>query len=236
MVFLQTKVCLECGLSAFYQGKLLSMLRQYLLGRYVDLKDIEDILGHSPFIYLRGVLVYSVLIFVVYIIYAISQQYPQYQNVPYIKRIAWMLWLFIFFKRLLWFLNLYLDCLLISKDSLSIFLRDGILEYKTEVIDRSKISVISHHQNSLRDKLCGKWDLLIQMWNEINFSFSDVSHPKKSASKLILNKKEFEEIKKKKIEEDLQWDQRQFDILVDALWEVIRDYMDNKNNEEIYEE
>jgi hypothetical protein len=64
------------------------MLRKYLLGRYVDLKDVEDILGHSPFIYLRGVLIYSVLIFVVYIIYAISQQYPQYQGVPYVKRIA----------------------------------------------------------------------------------------------------------------------------------------------------
>ena len=43
-------------------------------------------------------------------------------------------------------------------------------------------------------------------------------------------------IKKKKIEQDLEWDQRQFDILVDALWEVIRDYMENKNNEEIYDE
>jgi hypothetical protein len=64
------------------------MLRHYLLGRYVDLKDIEDILGHSPFIYLRGALVYSALLFVVYIAYAISQQYPQYQDVPYVKRIA----------------------------------------------------------------------------------------------------------------------------------------------------
>ena len=35
-----------------------------------------------------------------------------------------------------------------------------------------------------------------------------------------------------KIEQDLEWDQRQFDILVDALWEVIRDYMETKNNEE----
>jgi len=211
------------------------MLRQYLLWRYVDLKDVEDILGHSPFIYLRGVLVYSVLLFVVYVAYAISQQYPQYQWVPYIKRIAGILWLLIFFKWLLGFLNLYLDCILISKDSLTVFLRDGILEYKTEIIDRWKISVISHNQNSLWDKLFGKWDLLIQMWNDIDFSFNDVAHPKKSASKLILNKKEFEEIKKKKIEQDLQWDQRQFDILVDALWEVIRDYMDNKNNEEKYE-
>ncbi len=212
------------------------MLRHYLLWRYVDLKDVEDILGHSPFIYLRGVLVYSVLLFFVYIIYAISQQYPQYQDVPYIKRITGLIWLFLFFKWLLGFLNLYLDCILISKDALTVFLRDGILEYKTEVIDWWKVSVISHNQNSLRDKIFGKWDLLIQMGNEINFSFNDVAHPKKSASKLILSKKKYEEIKKKKIEQDLEWDQRQFDILVDALWEVIRDYMENKNNEEKYEE
>lgn len=208
------------------------MLRKYLLGRYVDLKDVEDILGHSPFIYLRGVLIYSVLIFVVYIIYAISQQYPQYQGVPYVKRIAWIVWLLIFFKRLLWFLNLYLDCILISKDSLTVFLWDWILEYKTEIIDWSKILVISHRQNSLRDKLCGKWDLLIQMWNDIDFSFNDISHPRKSATKLTLNKKNHDEAQKKKIEQDLEWDQRQFDILVDALWEVIRDYMETKNNEE----
>ena len=212
------------------------MLRHYLLSRYVDLKDVEDILAHSPFIYLRGVLVYSVLLFVVYVAYAISQQYPEYQNIPYVKRIAWMLWLFIFFKRLLGFLNLYLDCILISKDALTVFLRDWILEYKTEIIDRSKILVVSHRQDSVRDKLCGKWDLLIQMWNDIDFSFSDISHPRKSASKLTLHKKNYEEAKKKKIEQDLEWDQRQFDILVDALWEVIRDYMENKNNEEKYNE
>ena len=212
------------------------MLRHYLLGRYVDLKDTEDILAHSPFIYLRGVLVYSVLLFVVYVAYAISQQYPAYQNVPYVKWIAWIIWLFIFFRWLLGFLNLYLDCILISKDALTVFLRDGILEYKTEIIDRSKILVVSHRQDTLRDKLCGKGDLLIQMWNDIDFSFSDISHPRKSASKLTLHKKQYEEAKKKKIEQDLEWDQRHFDILVDALWEVIRDYMENKNNEEIYEE
>ena len=210
------------------------MLRHYLLGRYLDLKDTEDILAHSPFIYLRGVLVYSVLLFFVYIVYSIVRTY--YIQDIYIKRIAGILWLFIFFKWLLGFLNLYLDCILISKDALTVFLRDWILEYKTEVIDWSKILVISHRQNSLWDKLCGKWDLLIQMWNDIDFSFNDIAHPKKSASKLMLNKKNYEEAKKKKIEQDLEWDQRQFDILVDALWEVIRDYMENKNSEEVYEE
>lgn len=209
------------------------MLRRYLLGRYVDLKDVEDILGHSPFIYLRGALIYSVLLFVVFIAYSIVRTY--YSQDIYIKRIAGIVWLFLFCKWILGFLNLYLDCILISKDALTVFLRDGILEYKTEVIDRSKILVISHRQDSLRDKLCGKWDLLIQMWNDIDFSFSDISHPRKSASKLTLNKKNHDEAKKKKIEQDLEWDQRQFDILVDALWEVIRDYMETKGNEEKYE-
>ena len=219
--------------SVFYQGKTISMLRKYLLGRYVDLTDVEEILGHSPFIYLRGVLVYSLLLFVVFVWYSIARTY--YSQDIYIKRIAGILWLFLFCKWILWFLNLYLDCILISKDALTVFLRDGILEYKTEIIDRSKILVISHRQNSLWDKLCGKWDLLIQMWNDIDFSFNDVAHPKKSASKLILYKKNYDEYKKKKIEDDLAWDQRQFDILVDALWEVIRDYMDTKGNEERYE-
>ena len=209
------------------------MLRRYLLGRYVDLKDVEDILGHSPFIYLRGALIYSVLLFVVFIAYSIVRTY--YSQDIYIKRIAGIVWLFLFCKWILGFLNLYLDCILISKDALTVFLRDGILEYKTEVIDRSKILVISHRQDSLRDKLCGKWDLLIQMWNDIDFSFSDISHPRKSASKLTLNKKNHDEAKKKKIEQDLEWDQKQFDILVDALWEVIRDYMESKGNEEKYE-
>ena len=148
------------------------------------------------------------------------------------KTNRWNCLTFLFFRRLLGFLNLYLDCILISKSSLTVFLRDGILEYKTEIIDWSKILVISHRQDSFWDKICGKWDLLIQMWNDIDFSFSDVAHPKKSASKLTLNKKQYEEMKKKKIEQDLEWDQRQFDILVDALWEVIRDYMENKNSEQ----
>ena len=209
------------------------MLRKYLLWRYVDLTDVEDILGHSPFIYLRGLLVYSVLLFLVYVIYAILQQYPQYQDILYIKRIAWIIGLFIFCKWILWFLNLYLDCILISKDSLTVFLRDWILEYKTEIIDRSKILVVSHRQDTLRDRICGKWDLLIEMWNDIHFAFNDIAHPKKAASKLMLNKKNHEELRKKQIEEDLEWDQRQFDILVDALWDVIRDYMDSKNNENL---
>ena len=43
------------------------MLRKYLIQKYVDVKNVEELLGHSPFTYLRGVLLYSILLFVIYV-------------------------------------------------------------------------------------------------------------------------------------------------------------------------
>ena len=41
------------------------------------------------------------------------------------------------------FLNLYLDCLILSKDTVTLFLREGRLEYKTEIFSWNKINTIS---------------------------------------------------------------------------------------------
>ncbi|MDR0859589.1 MAG: hypothetical protein LBO09_01000 [Candidatus Peribacteria bacterium] len=127
------------------------MLRKYLIQHYVDLKDVEELLGHSSFVYLRGVVWYSVLLFLVYVGYAIWHQYSP--DLLYIKRIAGVVGLAMFAFWVISFLNLYLDCLLLSKTSLTVFLRDGILEYRTEVLDRSKINVISYKQDSLWDRI-----------------------------------------------------------------------------------
>ncbi|MDR2189692.1 MAG: hypothetical protein LBP53_00365 [Candidatus Peribacteria bacterium] len=74
-----------------------------------------------------------------------------------------MLGLTIFVGWVISFLNLYLDCLLLSKSTLTIFLWDGLLEYRTEVLDWSKINVVSYRQNSLWDRVFGKGDLVIQL-------------------------------------------------------------------------
>jgi len=129
------------------------MLRKYLIQRYVDLKGVEEILGHSPFIFLRGVLLYTLFLFLIYVGYAVWHQYSQEL---YVKWIAGVLGLLLFFRWVFSFLNLYLDCLLLSKETLTIFLWEGLLEYKTEVIDWSKINVISHRQDSFWDKVFGK--------------------------------------------------------------------------------
>ena len=198
------------------------MLRKYLIQRYVDLKGVEEILGHSPFIFLRGVLLYTLFLFLIYVGYAVWHQYSQEL---YVKWIAGVLGLLLFFRWVFSFLNLYLDCLLLSKETLTIFLWEGLLEYKTEVIDWSKINVISHRQDSFWDKVFGKWDIVIQLGN-IEFSFNDVSLPKKQVSSLVLYKKKYEDEQKIKLEKDLEGDQRNFDVLVDTLGEIMKEYLE----------
>ncbi|MDR3169017.1 MAG: hypothetical protein LBU27_04595 [Candidatus Peribacteria bacterium] len=211
------------------------MLRKYLIQHYVDLQEIEELLGHSSFVYLRGVVLYSVLLFLVYVGYAIWHQYAP--ELLYIKWIAGVVGLAMFVFWVVSFLNLYLDCLLLSKNSLTVFLWDGILEYRTEVLDWSKINVISYKQDSLRDRIFGKGDIVIQVGN-VDFSFNDIYYPKKYVSKLMLYKKNYEDTQKIKIEQDLAGDQKNFEVIMGALGEVIREYLEENPQKvaEVYEE
>jgi len=146
----------------------------------------------------------------------------------YIKWVAGVLGLLLFSRRVISFLNLYLDCLLLSKSTLTIFLRDGLLEYRTEVLDWSKINAISYNQNSLRDRIFGKGDVVIQLGSSVNFHFNDVASPKKAVAKLLLFKKKYEDQQKTKIEQDLEGDQRNFEVIMNALGEVVREYLEEK--------
>ena len=151
---------------------------------------------------MRGAVLHCFFLFVIYVGYAVWHYYVPTEL--YIKRVAGVLGLLLFFHRIVSFLNLYLDCLLLSKNTLTVFLRDGLLEYRTEVLDWSKINSISYNQNSFVDRITGKGDLVIQLGSNIDFSFNDVSQPKKSVTKLLLFKKEYEEDQKIKIEQDLE--------------------------------
>jgi hypothetical protein len=202
------------------------MLRTYLIQKYVDVTEVEQIVGHSSFVYIRGMILYSLLLFLVYIGYVLWHQHAP--GLLFTKWIAGVIGLVLFVRWVISFLNLYLDCLLLSKATLTIFLWDGLLEYRTEMLDWSKINVVSHRQNSFWDKVCGKGDLIIQLDNSTDFSFNDVHHPKKYATKLLLFKKNYEDAQNMKIEKDLKGDQRNFEVLVDALGEVMKEYLDKK--------
>ena len=128
------------------------------------------------------------------------------------------------------FLNLYLDCLILSKDHAILFLREGRLEYKTEFFSRNKINTISSSQNGIRNKIWSVGDIVIKLEFDTEFPFADVINPKKQVSKLITLKEQFMERQKQVIEKDLHEDDQRFNVLVEAMSEVVKDYLDKSQN------
>lgn len=57
---------------------------------------------------------------------------------------------------LLQFLNDYLDALISTERGLTLFRRDGLLQYSVQQFERDKIEMISFVQDSLSDKILNK--------------------------------------------------------------------------------
>ena len=201
------------------------MLRNVLIKKYVDTKDTQRIIGHSSVVYIKKAITTIVLLFLLYVIFAVlNQSSPaEYWNWAF-----WIAGLALFVTRVLDFLNLYLDCLILSKDSITFFLREWLLEYKTEIFSWDKINTISRNQIGFRDKLFGKWDILIKLEFDTEFPFTDVAHPKKQVRKLMMMKEDFLSRKKQQVEKDLSEDNDRFNVLVEAMSEVVKEYLDNK--------
>ena len=203
------------------------MLRNALIKKYVNAKDIERIIGHSSTVYLKRSILTIVLLFVVFIIFSLLNHTSPAE---YWKWIFGGIWLLVFAKRAIDFLDAYLDCLILTKDSVILFLREGLLEYKTEVFSRNKITTISRNQNWLWDNLFGKGDLLIKLEFDTEFPFADISAPKKQAGKLTVLKESFLTKQKQTIEKDLSDDNERFNVLVEAMSEVVKEYMEKNNS------
>lgn len=203
------------------------MLRNAVIKKYVNAKDIQRIIGHSSTLYLKRSILTIVLLFVVFVIFTLLNHTSP---ATYWKRIFGGIWLILFAKRTIDFLDAYLDCLILTKDSVILFLREGLLEYKTEVFSRNKITTISRNQNWLWDKLFGKGDLLIKLEFDTEFPFADISAPKKQAGKLTVLKESFLTKQKQTIEKDLSDDNERFNVLVEAMSEVVKEYMEKNNS------
>lgn len=70
-----------------------------------------------------------------------------------------------------------------------------------------------------------KWDITITLDHGIEYPFNDISNPKKQVDKILVLKNRFSAPTPVETEDpELEW--KKFDILVEALWEVVKDYID----------
>ena len=197
--------------------------------------DIKHIIWHHGSVFF---LLFIKNIFYLGILYGLYVVLSRYTVWPYLDLSFTALGIIFFVKFCVDFLNKYLDWLALTKNGVNLYLWEWLLEYKTEVFDRDRIETVSHSQNSFRDKIFMKWDIIITLEHGITFPFENISFPKRQASKILQLREEntlqslqdFEDNQLKDNNDD------KFSVLVEALWEVVKDYIDKKEKPKLPED
>jgi len=186
------------------------------------------VIGHHGSVFFKTFIIYIWVLAWLLLLYLILHRYISW---PYLKRIFAWLWLAALIKFCIDFFDMYLDSLVLTDSGITIYLREWLLEYKTESFDWDKIETVSFDQKWLWDKIFVKWDILIRLEHDIEFPFVDIYNPKKQVAVIQqLKKLSTRETPVEEKQTDPE-DNRKFDVLVEALWEVVKDYIDRDKQE-----
>ncbi|MEI6426135.1 MAG: hypothetical protein WCO66_02160 [Candidatus Absconditabacteria bacterium] len=200
------------------------MIIKNLIRKHISEEHIEHIIFHSGKIVFRETVFTIGFLGILYGIFLIANTYI---HQPMLQWIFGGVGIVIFGKYAYDFFNKYADCIVLSKDGVTFFTRDGFYSYKTEFFDWGKIESISHSQNNFRDKVFGSGELTISLDHGVEYPFDDTSNIKSQTKKLITAKENF--IKKNEKPEEEPMGNEHIEILTEALSEVIKEYMNKKH-------
>lgn len=200
------------------------MIIKNLIKNHIDEDNIEHIIFHSGKIVINETLLTIGFLIALYGIFYVVAQYIHETRLPWI---FWCIGLGFFVKYAYDFFNKYADCIVLSKDWLTFFTRDGFYKYKTEFFDRNQIETISQSQDTIRDKIFGSGDLLITLDHWIEYPFEETSSIKYQIKKLMKAKENYTRISEIPADESIAWEH--IEILTEALSEVIKDYLGKRH-------
>ena len=198
------------------------MIRKAVIRKNTNTSEIHHVIGHHGSVFFRLVFKYLLILAVIFLVFLLLDSYVIRE---YMTMVFSGLWLILFIKFTIDFFNIYLDALVMTDSGVMLYLWEWLLEYKTEMFDRDRIETISHNQAGIWDKVFIRWDILIRLEHGIDFPFENVSSPKRQAAKIMQLKDRFL-LNNSTPVDDIIADNRKFDVLVEALWEVVKDYID----------
>jgi len=200
------------------------MIRKSIIQKSINTSEIHHVIGHNGSVFLKLFLKYFIILLILLLLFLILDRYIVRTYLDW--SFAW-LWLIFFAKFCIDFFNIYLDSLVMTPTWIVLYLWEWLLEYKTEAFDWQRIETVSHNQNGIWDKIFLRWDILIRLEHGVEFPFEKVSNPKKQAAKILQLKARF--LRTIPEESSNFNDNSKFDVLVEALWEVVKDYIDKKS-------
>ena len=201
------------------------MIRRAIVRKNTNTSEIHHVIGHNGSVFFSLVFKYLLILLLLFLIFLLLDNYIVWE---YMVMLFAGLWLILFTKFTIDFFNIYLDALVMTDSWVMLYLREWLLEYQTEMFDWDRIETISHNQKWIWDKVFFKWDILIRLEHGIDFPFENVTSPKKQAAKILQLKDRF--VSNNGWIENVNTDNQKFDILVEALWEVVKDYIDKWEN------
>lgn len=200
------------------------MIRKSIIQKNINTSEIHHVIGHNGSVFLKLFLKYLIILLILLLLFLILDRYISWE---YLNWSFALFGLIFFVKFVIDFFNIYLDSLVLVPTWIIFYLWEWLLEYKSESFDWERIETVSHNQNGIWDKIFFRWDILIRLEHGVEFPFEKVSNPKKQAAKILQLKSRF--IRVLPEESSNLSDNNKFDVLVEALWEVVKDYIDKKN-------
>lgn len=203
------------------------MLRKQIMKKYVNVDTVFHVIWHNGSVFIKLTLKTLLFLLVLYVLFVVLHKYITW---PYIDRTFGILGIGFFVKYIIDFLNIYLDWLIMTDKWITLFMREWLFDYKTDFFERSKIEAISHNQNSFRDKVFAKGDLIIKLEHGVEYPFENINFPQRQAEKIQKYKDQFSTFVPNDATQPITDDKMA--IIAEALSEVVKEYMAKKTSDE----
>lgn len=195
--------------------------------KYVDVDSIFHVIWHNGSVFIKLTLKTLLFLLVLYVLFVVISKYVTW---PYLDRTFAILWLGLFAKYMIDFLNIYLDGLVLSHRWMTLFMREWLFEYKTDFFEWTRIQTVSHTQNSFWDKVFVRWDITLTLEHWIEYPFENVNFPKKQVEKIMKYKNQYAPTVIDDASDFIGDDK--MSIVAEALSEVVKEYMEKKSSDE----
>ena len=181
-------------------------------------EDIKYIISHHILTYFWLMIMSFIGIIILFFLYRLIAVF----DVSLAQISIWILGLLLYVYFVLNFLDIYLDAVLITDKSIIIYKWYWLFKTSADVIALHAIESVYAKQNGIIDTLFNKWDIVFRRAGHENY-FDEVYNPQDAANKINYMLSTLE--KEEEEEPEQEWD---FQMFVEAMAEVIKEYKNNK--------
>ena len=141
--------------------------------------------------------------------------------------VAWILWIIIYIYFFLIFLDIYLDTIVLTSNSIIIYKWYGLFKSTTDVLEFHAVESVFYEQEWVLNVLFNNGNLFIRRTTHTNVfnNIHNPSHVVENINKIIQETESWKNKEEDKEEDkDENKDNNDFDVFVEAMSEIIRDY------------